>query len=224
MTAGVPPEKWSDVRVEGAAGTAPPVPPAPLDESHFLIVRRAAGRRRPVRSAARTAAWDAGITLTIGLLGLLLSLAWWSWLGVLITAAICAIGVVGLVGRRAMSAANPSAARILGLNQIAFMSLIVLYCVIQMLTFSARQETGTLLSGEVMSQLRDFAGMDPTMLAEMDRAVALLVYGFYSLVILVSICGQGGLALYYFTRRRHLEAFRRETPEWVRRLFVELGG
>jgi hypothetical protein len=222
MTAEVPPEKRGEVRVEGVPGGPPPVPPAPLDETHFLMIRRAVFRRKIVRSAARAAAWDAGITLAIGLLGLMLSLAWWSWLGILVTVGICAIGCVGLVARRLMSDAKPSAARILAVNQLAFMTLILLYCVIQMLTFSPAAARAALLSPEVVSQLRDLPGMDQA-LADIERSAPTMVYGFYSLVILLSVCAQGGMALYYVTRRRHVEAFRRETPEWILRLFIELG-
>ena len=41
-------------------------------------------------------------------------------------------------------------------------------------------------------------------------------YAFYGGVIALSVLFQGGNALYYFTRRRHVEDFIAETPEWVR--------
>jgi hypothetical protein len=43
-------------------------------------------------------------------------------------------------------------------------------------------------------------------------------------VILLSAGFQGGLAVYYFTRKKHLEALQRSTPAWVQRLFAELEG
>jgi hypothetical protein len=30
------------------------------------------------------------------------------------------------------------------------------------------------------------------------------------------------MALYYFTRRKHIQQFNRSTPQWIRRLFVEM--
>jgi uncharacterized membrane protein YukC len=48
------------------------------------------------------------------------------------------------------------------------------------------------------------------------------VYGFYSLLIVVSVLAQGAMAFYYFTRRKHVESFNRNTPEWIRRMFVEV--
>jgi hypothetical protein len=56
-----------------------------------------------------------------------------------------------------------------------------------------------------------------------ERWAPILVYGFYSLVIFFSAVFQGGMAAYYFTRRRHIESFNRKTPPWIRRLFVEIG-
>ena len=66
----------------------------------------------------------------------------------------------------------------------------------------------------------------PGMAAEIDKMIETwapyLVYGFYSLLIVVSVGFQGGLALYYFSRRKHVEAFNRETPAWVRRVLAEV--
>ena len=42
------------------------------------------------------------------------------------------------------------------------------------------------------------------------------------LLVRISIAFQGGLALYYYTRRRHVETFLRETPAWIRRQLLEL--
>jgi len=224
MTADVPPQGPRGAQGQAASGEFPPLPRSPLDESHFLMVRRAKRARVVVQRAARTAAWDAGITLTIGLLGLLLCVAWWSWLGMLVTAGISVIGVVGLLAWTRLKDAEPGAARVLALNQLAFMALIVFYCGIQMLSASPEAATSALLTPELMSQLRDMPGMDQAMLTEIARSGPALLYGFYSLVILLSVLAQGGMALYYVSRRRHLETYRRETPEWVRRLLAETGG
>jgi hypothetical protein len=44
------------------------------------------------------------------------------------------------------------------------------------------------------------------------RLLGVLVYGTLAAV---AIFGQGGTALYYFTRRKHVEAYLRETPQWI---------
>ncbi len=38
---------------------------------------------------------------------------------------------------------------------------------------------------------------------------------FYGTIILLSAIFQGLNALYYFTRRKHVNAYLRETPKWV---------
>jgi hypothetical protein len=193
-----------------------------LSETHFLMIRRARVARKVVRKAARVAAWDAGITLTIGLAGLLFSVVLWSWVGLFITVGISVVGVVGLVGWDRMQDANPSAARLLGLNQLALMALIVLYCVIQMLTFSPTELTGSATIQNQLAELRN-AGMDTGSLDFLSQSGPTLVRGFYGLVIILSVLVQGGMAMYYFSRRRHLESYRDDAPEWVRRLLSELG-
>ena len=96
-----------------------------------------------------------------------------------------------------------------------------------MFSFSRGGLQAALLSPDTRSQLAgmpDVAQALDSQMAPYARLAPLMIYGFYGLVIVASILSQGGLALYYFTRRRRLEAFTRETPEWVRRLFIEATG
>jgi hypothetical protein len=204
MTIPVPAAQNPEARGEGVGGAAAPGA-SPLSENDFLMIRRARAGRKVVRRSATVAAWDAGITLTIGLAGLLISMFWWSWLGFFITLGITAVGVAGLVGWDHMQDANPSAATLLGINQLVLMALIVLYCVIRMATFSP-------------SELQASTGLGIS-LTDIGPAI---INGFYTLIIVVSVLGQGAMALYYFTRRRGLLDYRHDTPEWVLRLFREL--
>ena len=218
MTMPGPPAPSPEMRSEGVPGAAPPRPESPLNESHFLMIRRARAAQGVVRKASRVAAWDAGITLTIGLAGILFStLVSWSWLGIFITAGISGVGVAGLAGWDRMQDGNPSAATLLGFNQIVLMGLIVIYCVIQMATFSPAELTA---SAGSLKGFGDFGslGID----SALTDAGPALVRGFYGLIILLTVCGQGGMAFYYFSRRRRLEEFRSDAPDWVRRLFREL--
>ncbi len=198
-------------------------PAEPLTDVHYRLLRQAAATRRPIKNAARTARGSAITILVIGVAGIPLALIFPSWLSLLMTAGICAIGVVEYVGARRIQQGLPSAAVLLGKNQLAFMTLIVAYCVIQMLTFSAAPAGGKSSSGDLQSELSQLDNLDPSLGRSIQFWVPIATYGFYSLVIVVSIAAQGGLALYYFTRKRHLEAIRRSTPAWILRVLKELG-
>jgi len=200
---------------------APPSPASPLDESQFALVQEAAQNYKPIKKATRTALGSAITTLVIGVSAVPLALIWPSFSGALITAGLCVIGVVEFMGYRKLRQADPAAARWLGTNQLAFLGLIAFYCLLQMLTFSSADAKAAALSPEFRAQLN----AAPDMTREIDNIIEqwapLVTYGFYSLVLVLSVLFQGGLAWYYFTRRKFLEAFQRQTPPWVRRLMVE---
>lgn len=199
------------------ARAIPPAQPAsPLTEAHFALLREMAAARQPVRKAARKARVSAITTLAIGALGLPLTLFFPGWLSFAMAVGICTIGAIEYVGARRLRAGQPTAAGFLGRNQLAFLGLIVAYCLIQMLTFS---NADTLVSPELRSQLAQLPGLEQ----DITHWAPIVTYGFYSIVIVLSIAAQGGLALYYFTRRPYLETLQRTTPPWVQRLFTELG-
>jgi len=201
-----------------------PVRPDPLDESDYLLIRQAAVRRRPLRRATRTALMSSVATLVIGISAIPFVLLWPSWQGGLVAAGLCVIGVVEYKGYQRMRRADPNAARMLGTNQLALLGLIVLYCLAQMAAFSPEQARAAAISPEVRAQLANLPSMAKAIDSDIDRLAPLATYGFYGLVIVLSIAFQGGLARYYFTRRRHLEAFNAQTPPWIRRLFAETEG
>jgi len=206
------------------ASTLPPLPaPGPLQESDFIRIRQALVQRLAVKRAARTAMTSAVITLIIGGASLPLTLLCSDLASVLIAAAICAIGVMEYLGCRKMRRADPSAARHLGINQMAFLGVIILYCLAQVFTFSPEKAKAAAISPEVRAQLYVLPDTQQAIDSQIERWAPVLTYGFYSLVIVLSVCCQGGLAWYYFSRRRHVETFNQNTPQWIRRLFIEIG-
>lgn len=202
-----------------AAATGAPA--SPLDESQFALVQEAARSYKPIKKASRVALGSAVTTLAIGAIAVPFTLVWPSFASALVTVGVCVVGVVEFLGYQKLKQADPAAARWLATNQLAFLGLIMLYCAIQMLTFSPEEVKAAALSPETRAQLN----AAPDMARDIDRMIEqwapLVTYGFYSLVIVLSIFFQGGMALYYFTRRKWLEAFQRQTPPWVRRLLVE---
>ena len=208
--------------VASQAAGGPQSRASPLDEAQYALVQEAAGLYRPIKRAARTALGSAIVTLVIGATAAPLLLVWPSLAGAFITVGLGVIGVVEFLGSRKMRQADPAAARLLAMNQAAFLGLIVLYCLAQMLSFSMEDVKAAAMSPEFRAQLQQAM---PEMARSIDRDIEqwapLATYGFYSLVIVLSIFFQGGMALYYYTRLKHLEAFHSRTPPWVRRLLLE---
>jgi hypothetical protein len=217
----------SSLLIDGQPALARPIPNpaslAPLSEAHFALLRRALTCRQPVRKAARTARFSAFTILVIGVAGIPVALFSPSSLSVLAAVGICTVGIVEYAGARRMQRGEVSASRLLGTNQLAFLGLIAAYCVTQMVSFSAAGTGTSLLPADMQSQLSQLQGLDQNLDHEMRAWAPLAACGFYSLVLILSVVFQGGLAIYYFTRRRHLLAFAQATPDWVQRLFNELG-
>jgi Trk-type K+ transport system membrane component len=188
--------------------TIPTVPSAsPLTEADFLAVRQAEQRHRAIKRAGRIAAVSAVSTLGFAAIGVIITIFDFTLWSLVITVGLAVIGGVEFRAHQKLLLAEPAACRTLALNQLAFFALITVYCLWQMFTFSAR---------DMPSGLRQL--LDPDMLRNLPKFVC----AFYAAVILGSAAFQGGLALYYHTRRRQVEAFVRETPDWVRRQLLEL--
>ena len=202
----------------------PPLPPsrpaqgARLSEADYLLVRRASLARKSVQRVVTVAGANAVMELGVGILALLVTVFWWSWAGLLVGLALCAVGAVELAGRKRVRMGDASGASLLALNQLAFLAVIIIYCVAQMVGTPAQA-----VNDAIGSELRELSEATGTPLGDVEQSVTAMARWFYLLIILLSVAFQGGMALYYFTRRKAIEQFNRETPEWVRRL-LKAGG
>jgi hypothetical protein len=194
----------------------------PLREEHYRALRVAIGARRPIQRAARTARGSALTTLLIGGLGAVVSLIWPSWINWVMAAGIGVIGLVEYVGAGRMRRGERSAATLLATNQLAFVLLISAYCVYQMVTAAQGGGDFGLISPELRAELAPVQGAGVNIEQQLREVAPVIAYGFYTLVIVASAIAQGGLALYYFTRRRYLAEFAAVTPAWIQRLLAEV--
>lgn len=203
--------------------TARPLTPAepvsPLSEARFHALRAAVAARRPVQRAARTARGSAMSMLVIAAASVPLVVLYPSWLGAAVVTGIGILGVLEYMGARRMRRADLSAARFLGCNQLAFLLLIVGYCSVQMLTFSKTELSAQWKSSDVQTQLAQLPELQADVEREIERWAPTVTYAFYGLVMTLSIAVQGGMSVYYFTRRRHLRAAAEQTPAWAQRIF-----
>jgi hypothetical protein len=130
--------------------------------------------------------------------------------GFLVTLGLTLIAYNEFRGRKRLLQFDPSSSTLLGWNQVALLTLIVVYCLWMIFTgltgpgpFAAEVEANPEIAAA-------FGSFD-----EFDYLYRALVVAVYGTVIVLSAVFQGLNALYYFTRRKHVEAYVQETPGWV---------
>jgi hypothetical protein len=196
------------------AMSGPPVPPSdgPLDQTHARAVAAAAARAQPIRKAARVAAFN-GWTMAL-MAALSAPFALFSVEGLLVFAGLVVVAYNEFRGRRRLLAFDPTATTMLGWNQLGLLAMITAYCLWALYsnllgsnTLEAQLKASPEL-GAAFGSLGDMDGFDG-----LYRQIVVVLYGS---VIALSAVFQGGNALYYYSRRKIVEDYVRETPEWVR--------
>jgi hypothetical protein len=184
----------------------------PLTEQQVAYLQRVAYARRPVRNAARTASTSAITILAIALLALLFSVAILDLTGVVTSVAIGGIGIFEWLGYQQLKRDEPAGASYLGRNQLFFVAVIIAYCVWQCIELATGAVSDSLTQGDMGYALAQ-AGYR---VDDFVPYMMLIGYAFYGLIAFLSIIFQGGLAFYYFTRRKPIERYLSRYPAWAR--------
>jgi hypothetical protein len=164
-------------------------------------------RARPVYKAARVASfngWSIGVIAALSL-----PFAFFSIPGALVTAGLAVVAYNEFRGRRGLLALDPHAATMLGWNQVALLTLVVLYCA--WMLWSGLTGPGPMAELQANPEIQDALGS----LGNVDELYRLLVLAVYLTIMVVTVIVQGGNAFYYFTRRKYVDAFLRDTPQWA---------
>ncbi|MFI5379662.1 MAG: hypothetical protein ACHRHE_10220 [Tepidisphaerales bacterium] len=187
------------------SSAAPPPALSPEHLGQLAAARASAGKIRRAISIARFDGWTiatfAGLTLICGLA---------SPVSLVLGLGMGAAAFVELRAATRLRRLDPAAIRTLACNQLALGSLLILYALFSLYV----QFTGPGVYAQA-------AASDPALadalrpFESLSRALSL---GVYALVILIAIFAQGGLALFYFSRARHLHAYLAQTPPWIIRL------
>jgi hypothetical protein len=181
----------------------------PLTQEHHRELALATERAKRIRKAARVAnfnGWTVGIFAAASAPFALFS---FSVAGLFVTAGLTLVAYNEFRGRKRLLRFDPSSATLLGWNQLGLLALIVVYCLWMLFT-------GLTGAGPFAAEMR----ADPDIAAafgslKFDDLYKVLVVAVYGTVIVLTATFQGLNALYYFTRRKHLEAYLQETPDWV---------
>jgi len=190
-------------------------PLTPMSDQDELWFIQAANMHRPLSRAAGLARSSGMLMIVSAVFSVLaggLGLAGGDTVGGGVTMGIgLVLFILGMSERNGgteLAALNLDAPKRLALNQVALLLLIAGGC------FMGIQDAGA--AGAVSI---DTAGLPPDMAnkmaAEMESLAPLLIYGVYGVMMAISIVVQGGMALYYMSRRKVVAAFHDELPPWV---------
>lgn len=180
--------------------------PLTVDERRALITAREGAKK--IQSAAKVASFNGWSFAIAALLSAPFSLG--SAVGLLLTLGLAIVAFNEFRGRQRLLQFDPSAASMLGWNQLFLLAMIVGYCAWNLYAGLAGDDSFT-AQLEAQPELRQALGSMDDLEGLYDQVVVAL----YGSVIVVSIVFQGLNALYYFTRRKHVEAYVENTPEWL---------
>lgn len=181
--------------------------PLTADQRNELSSAKQSAKK--IRSAARVASfngWSLGIAAAVSA-----PFALFSVIGLLMAVGLAVLSFNEFRGRTRLLRFDPSATQLLGWNQLALLVMIVSYC-LWMLYAGLAGESSFMAELEAQPELQAALGsMD-----EMGELYSSLVVALYGSVIAATVVFQGLNALYYFSRRKYVEAYVHDTPEWVR--------
>ncbi|MBI2477744.1 MAG: hypothetical protein HYV60_03575 [Planctomycetia bacterium] len=180
----------------------------PLDTEHHQELALANERSKKIRKAAGVAAFNGWMTGIFAVTSA--PFAPFSIAGFLVTVGLGIVAYNEFQGRKRLLRFDASAARLLGWNQVGFLTMIIVYCLWMMFTglTGAGPFAAELEANPELRQVLD--GVDG-----LDYIYKLIVVAVYGSVIVLSALFQGWNAYYYFGRRKHVEDYVRETPAWV---------
>lgn len=186
-----------------AAPVTNPLTPAWREE-----LTLANGRAKAIRKASGVAAFNGWMTGFFAACSAPFSL--FSIPGFLVTAGLAFVAYNEFQGRKRLLRFDPTSPARLGWNQIGFLLLIIVYCL--WMIWSGLTSPGP-FAAELAAKPELAATLGP--LDQFDELYKFLVVAMYGLMIVLSVVFQGLNALYYFSRRKHVESYVRETPAWV---------
>ena len=199
VTAGPPP-------LPPLAAPVMPTPVAPtLAPEHLQQLAAAQTRGRKIGRAIAVAKFDGWSVATFAFLTFLLGIT--SPPSILLGGLMGVIAFIELRSAAALKRLQPEAARTLGLNQIALGCLLAAYAAWKIY----RELTGAGDYAEIAATDAQLAEM----LKPVESLTRLFTLALYGGLIAFAALAQGGMALYYFTREKHLRAYVQQTPAWV---------
>ncbi|HEV2292562.1 MAG TPA: hypothetical protein VGR35_01825 [Tepidisphaeraceae bacterium] len=178
---------------------------SPLSAEHLRAMQCAWQRAKKIRRCVIIAQFDGWTIGVFGALTLLFgAFSIWGWL---LGGGMLAIAYIELSTVERIKRLQPSAARRLGWNQLAFAALLV--------TYAGWSLYGALLGPDPLASTIAAAPEAAAMLAPYSSIARTITAAVYVSLAAVAMFAQGGTALYYFTREKYIRAYREQTPGWI---------
>jgi hypothetical protein len=186
--------------------------PPPIDIPQQLSLATRAWAK--LRRLAMYAAFDGWTLSVLGALTLVCG-GYGSVLGLLMSFVLLGAGIFEIYSVRQLRQLKPSAINHLAYNQMALAGMLVTYSIISMI----QSRHGGGLSAEIQQSLADAGGAVGDTNDQLSAATDIFYCGLMAFALLV----QGGTAMYYFSRRKHLQRYLEETPDWIQQMQRERG-
>lgn len=178
-------------------------PTPALSPEQMREVRAAHHAARKPRRAAVVATVSGWTTAVFAAPTLLWGVLARDWAALALGMGMSIVAVNELRGARRLRRLDAGGARLLGTNQIAFGIMLVAYAAWSMWWLLTRGLSPTLLTGDAQTD---------AMMKDLARLVTIAVY---SGVAAGGVLGPGAMALYYFTRARHVARALAGAPPWA---------
>lgn len=188
------------------ANPSSPVEAIPaISDAQRIEIARGAEREKRFAFARKLASFNGigvGIFAAVALLSAAFDIS-----SLLLALPLAAIAFIELNGGQRVARYERKGLVQLACNQLALVALVAVYALIQI--FGARDGASPL--GEIIEQ----SSVQATELGDFDELYRAAVTAFYGVVVVVTALIQGGCALYYYSRLKHLDQFLADTPAWV---------
>jgi hypothetical protein len=176
-----------------------------LSAAQLEEIKAARARGARVRRAIRYARFDAWMVAGFACLTALGGLS--DPAALLLGTGMAVVAAVEFRATARLRQLDPAAARVLGLNQLAFALILAAYAAWNIhATLTGPGTLAAMSAGQpaVADMLRPYE--------DLTRRLMLAAYGA---LITVAVVMQGGTAWFYFSRGKHVEAYLRATPGWI---------
>jgi hypothetical protein len=188
-----------------------PIPATPavpaFTPENVAQISEAKARFKKIARAIAVAKFDAWTVAIFGGLTFIVGLASFSIVGTLLGAGMSYVAYAEFTEAARLRKLDPDAPKKLAVNQVILGSLLMGYAIYMLLTTHVD-----------MTQYADLAGagqMGAKMADDLNQMTTMIYHLVYVCLIAIAIFAQGGTALFYLSRKKHVQSYLEHTPQWI---------